>query len=126
MAQSKPILVLNSSPSDQEFTDNFVHFYGNLAFNAATGSTNADTYLTNGLPFTIRAPGNDAVLYTQNAPFFGRFESYTSTTNVYKFDPLHNTIRVIVSGTELANGAAIGAGVFGDSVTAHIVANRAP
>jgi len=126
MAQSKPILVLNASPSDQGFTDNHVYFCGALSFSAATGSTNADTYLTNGLPFTIRPAGNDAVLYTQNAPFFGRFESYTSTTNVYKFDPVHNTIRIIVSGTELANGAAIGAGVFGDSVTGYIMANRAP
>lgn len=86
----------------------------------------AGNYPANGIPLTF----NTADFLTSNTPTFGEILS-ASSGYTYRFDPTHQTVRIFVQGAaatdpmaEMTTGAAVPAGVTGDTIRFHLMFRR--
>ncbi len=78
------------------------------------------TYQTNGLPITWgiinAAIGGQDTQPRSALPDTANFKTLSGSTNVYEYDTTNISLRIIVAGAELANGAAIPASVTSDNI----------
>lgn len=79
----------------------------------------AGAYTTNGIPFPwalLEPDGSPNTQVRSALPTTARFDSITRSGNTYQYDTINQTLGVFVAGVELANGAAIPAGVLADQI----------
>lgn len=80
--------------------------------------TASGTYATNGVPFTWKFTnaegGNFIPNFNAVIPSWVELQSIAGNiANTYLYDPVHNTIRIAVNGTELGNTVAIPSDTIG-------------
>lgn len=124
MSQATVVFTANKFPFGVDTTERHQNVFGTLAISASP-----DTYTANGLPIELDSyeyvkSGYPAlsppVVLSPPQPTFPVWADIDSLTgiNSYVYDPVHGTLRIFVSGTEVAGGAAIPAGVSGDTIFA--------
>jgi hypothetical protein len=99
------------------------HTQESEVLNGTVTLTAASTYVTNGLPVPWTKTTNSAGAgllpqSNQTVPYDADFTSKGGNGSgyTYQWDSVHNTLRIFLAGTEVANGAAIPALVYADLI----------
>lgn len=129
MPQATAVFTESVYPFGNDDTERHQIKFGQIAVSASPA-----TYTTNGLPISyanaesiksgLPALSPPLVLSPPQptCPIWGDIVGL-SGANTYAFDPVHGTLRIYVSGTEATGGAAIPAGVSGDTIVARLEFN---
>jgi len=121
MSQAFATTVVNAYPSGVDNTQRHAILFGTISISASPA-----TYVTGGLPLAFASTDTDS----SGAPVWVEMLSATGANNAYKYQaptlspPVGAMLRIYVAGTELANGAAVPAGVSGDVIAFRAEFNR--
>ena len=89
MANATATFTLNAFPHGRDLHQNHLALVGTIAISAS------GDYPTNGIPISFVGPE----VYTGIAPFWGNMYTVSSGLD-YRFDPVHQTVRIYDAGTE--------------------------